>query len=102
MRPDGLRSNSGGLAFSLGLATVLAQVDVVVNPLHPAYGDDVVLAIRTVVLGQLDLAPLDVINLPELVPARAETLHVLADVAGRPGRATAPAEGLLGLVLDLL
>ena len=57
------------LPFPRGLTAALIQVNMVVDLLHPAHGDQVVHPVRAVVFGELDLVPLDAIDLAKRVAA---------------------------------
>src|SRR5262249_42873847 len=98
-RPDFLHRVSGPLLPHV--AARLAQVDVVVDPCHPLQGDVAVFAARPLAVpGQLDRGLLDAVHDPDLLAARADDLHVLADAGFidhrslPPVRATGPGDWL--------
>src|ERR1700751_1504297 len=78
---------SGGLPLILDLRMVLAQVDMVVDLGHPRDGDEGVLAVRAVALGELDPIALDAVHRPHEIATGRIDFHVLADVGRRADRA---------------
>ena len=88
---------------------VLLQVDVAIDARHPIRGDEVVHAVGTVLLSQLDGVAHDVIDHTNLLPAGGDDIHpffdagdagILTFAGGRRCLVFDPARGVFGAFCD--